>query len=333
MNYRTLGQGLEVSAVGLGCMGMSHAYGAPADKREMRELIASAVDAGCTFFDTAECYGTPDNVHDNEELVGEALAPYRDRVKIATKFGIRFDWGDGQINHAVIADSRPETIRASVEGSLKRLRTDHIDLYYQHRQDPDVPVEEVAGTMGELIVEGKVLAWGLSEVDEDTIRRAHAITPLAAIENRYSMMARWHEGLFDVCEELGIGYVAFSPLANGLLSDKYEDKSAFEHNGEDYRVMMPQFEAEAFERNRALLDLVRSTADDHGCTPAQVSLAWMIGKKPFIVPIPGTRKLDRLLENLGAADVALAENEIASIDSALDAMEMSDVYGGTVVKK
>lgn len=333
MNYRTLGQGLEVSAVGLGCMGMSHAYGAPADKREMRELIASAVDADCTFFDTAECYGTPDNAHDNEEFVGEALAPYRDRVKIATKFGIRFDWDDGQINHAVIADSRPETIRASVEGSLKRLRTDHIDLYYQHRQDPDVPVEEVAGTMGELIVEGKVLAWGLSEVDEDTIRRAHAITPLAAIENRYSMMARWHEGLFDVCEELGIGYVAFSPLANGLLSGKYEDKSAFEHNGDDYRVMMPQFEAEAFERNRALLDLVRSTADDHGCTPAQVSLAWMIGKKPFIVPIPGTRKLDRLLENLGAADVALAENEIASIDSALDAMEMSDVYGGTVVKK
>ena len=204
MKYRILGQGLEVSAVGLGCMGMSHAYGKPSDKKEMRELIAAAVDAGCTLFDTAECYGTPDNAHDNEELVGEALAPYRDRVKIATKFGIRFDWEDGQINHAVFADSRPETIRKSVEGSLLRLKTDHVDLYYQHRQDPDVPVEEVAGVMGDLISEGKVLAWGLSEVGEDVIRRAHAITPLAAIENRYSMMARWHEGLFPVCEELDI---------------------------------------------------------------------------------------------------------------------------------
>lgn len=333
MKYRILGQGLEVSAVGLGCMGMSHAYGKPSDKKEMRELIAAAVDAGCTLFDTAECYGTPDNAHDNEELVGEALAPYRDRVKIATKFGIRFDWEDGQINHAVFADSRPETIRKSVEGSLLRLKTDHVDLYYQHRQDPDVPVEEVAGVMGDLISEGKVLAWGLSEVGEDVIRRAHAITPLAAIENRYSMMARWHEGLFPVCEELGIGYVAFSPLANGLLSGKYADKSAFEDNGEDYRMMMPQFEAEALKRNQALLDLVRDVADSRDCTLAQVSLAWMIRKKPFIVPIPGTRKRDRLVENLGAADVELTAAEVASIDAALDAMDMSDVYGGTTVKK
>ena len=333
MRYRELGRGLEVSAVGLGCMGMTHAYGAPADKREMRELIAAAVDAGCTFFDTAECYGTPDNAHENEELVGEALEPYRDRVKIGTKFGIGFDWEDGQVNHAVFADSRPETIRASIEGSLRRLRTDHVDIYYQHRQDPDVPVEEVAGAVAELIGQGKVLHWGLSEVGADVIRRAHAVCPVTAVQNRYSMMARWHEEVFPTLDELGIGYVAFSPLANGLLSGAYTDRSTFEDNGQDYRVMMPQFEAGAMEKNRALLDLVASTAQVHGCTPAQVSLAWMICKKPWIVPIPGTRRRGRLLENLGAADVVLSEAEVGLIDVALDNMEMSAVYGGTVVKR
>lgn len=332
MKYRELGQGLKVSAVGLGCMGMSHAYGKPADKQQMRELIAQAVDAGCTLFDTAECYGTPENPHDNEELVGEALEPYRDKVKIATKFGLSFDWDDGQVNHDVIADSRPETVRKAVEGSLLRLRTDHIDLYYQHRQDPNVPVEEVAGVMADLIAEGKVLHWGLSEVNEDIIRRAHAICSLAAIQNRYSMMARWHEPLFPALEELGIGLVAFSPLANGLLSGKYTDDSAFEKNGEDYRVMMPQFMPEALERNEALLSLVHETAEAHRCTPAQVSLAWMICKKPWIVPIPGTRKAHRLTENLGAADVVLAPAEAAAIDAALDAMDMSAVYGGATVK-
>lgn len=254
-------------------------------------------------------------------------------MKIVTKFGIAFDWDDGQVNHAVFADSRPKTIRRSVEGSLARLRTDHIDLYYQHRQDPDVPVEEVADTMADLIAEGKVLSWGLSEASEDVIRRAHAACPLAAIENRYSMMARWHEDLFDLCEELGIGYMAFSPLANGLLTAKYLDDSAFEKNGDDYRVMMPQFTPDNLQKNRPLVELIQGVATTHDATPAQVSLAWMICKRPFIVPIPGTRKAERLAENLGAADVKLSADEVATIDAALDAMDLSPVYGGTTVKK
>lgn len=331
MRYRKLGN-LETSAVGLGCMGMTHAYGKPADKAEMRKLIAQAVDLGCTLFDTAETYGTPERPHDNEELVGEALAPYRDRVRISTKFGISFDWDDGQVNHAVFADSRPKTIRASVEGSLKRLRTDHIDIYIQHRQDPDVPVEEVAGVMSELIAEGKILGWGVSEVDAETVRRAHAACPLTVVQNRYSMMARWHEPVFDVCGELGIGFMAFSPLANGLLSGKV-DTSSFSHDGSDYRTMMPQFAEENRARNQELIALVRGIADQHDCTPAQVSLAWIICKRPFIVPIPGTRKAARLAENLGAADVFLSADEVAAIDAQLDAMDMSPVYGGTAVKK
>lgn len=332
MNYRNLGnRGLRVSAIGLGCMGMSHAYGAPADHREMTELLAKAVELGYDFFDTAEVYGTPDNPHDNEELLGSALKPYRNRVVIATKFGLRFDLESGRIPYPLIPDSRPETIRKSVEGSLHRLQTDHIDLYYQHRPDPDVPVEEVAGVVQNLIKEGKVLYWGLSEASEEDICRANAVCPLTAVQDRYSMMARWHEALFPVLEELGIGLVAFSPLANGLLSDRYNAASHFEA-GTDYRAGMPQFQPDSYDKNHDLLQLIRRIAAEKNATPAQISLAWMLCKKPWIVPIPGTRKLDRLQENAGATDVMLTDAEVKQIDKALDAMPMSDVFGGTKIK-
>lgn len=332
MNYRNLGnRGLRVSAIGLGCMGMSHAYGAPADHREMAELLAKAMDMGYDFFDTAEVYGTPDNPHDNEELLGSALKPYRNRVVIATKFGLRFDLESGRIPYPLIPDSRPETIRRSVEGSLRRLRTDYIDLYYQHRPDPNVPIEDVAGTVQDLIREGKVLYWGLSEASEEDICRANAVCPLTAVQDRYSMMARWHEALFPVLEELGIGLVAFSPLANGLLSDRYNAASHFEA-GTDYRAGMPQFQPDSYDKNHDLLQLIRRIAAEKNATPAQISLAWMLCKKPWIVPIPGTRKLDRLQENAGATDVMLTNAEVKQIDKALDAMPMSDVFGGTQIK-
>ncbi|MGN1019772.1 MAG: aldo/keto reductase [Aristaeellaceae bacterium] len=332
MQYRTLGKDLTVSAVGLGCMGMSHAYGAPADTKEMTSLLAQAVDMGCTFFDTAEVYGTPEDPHANEELVGAALRPFRDRVVIATKFGIRFDQTSPAANKPLLPDSRPETIRASVEASLRRLHTDRIDLYYQHRQDPKVPVEDVAEVMRQLMREGKILHWGLSEVTEDTLRRAHAVCPVTAVQNRYSMMARWYESLFPALEELGIGYVAFSPLANGFLSGKYGKTSRFDPRT-DYRSVMPQFRPEAIDRNRALLDLLSGLAADRGATPAQISLAWMLCKKPYLVPIPGTRRPERLEENLGAAAIALSADEVDAIDRALDEMDMSPVFGGTPVVK
>lgn len=329
MNYRNLGnRGLRVSAIGLGCMGMSHAYGAPAGHREMAELLAKAVELGYDFFDTAEVYGTPDNPHDNEELLGNALKPYRNKVVIATKFGIRFDKESGRVPYPLIPDSRPETIRRSVEGSLRRLQTNYIDLYYQHRPDPQIPIEEVAGTMQDLIKEGKVLYWGLSEASEEDIRRANAVCPLTAVQDRYSMMARWHEALFPVLEELGIGLVAFSPLANGLLSDRYNAASHFDA-GTDYRAGMPQFQPDSYDKNRELLQLIRYIASKKNATPAQISLAWMLCKKPWIVPIPGTRKPDRLQENAGAADITLSEEEVKQIDQALDAMPMSGVFGGT----
>ena len=287
MNYRNLGnRGLRVSAIGLGCMGMSHAYGAPADHREMTELLAKAVDMGYDFFDTAEVYGTPDNPHDNEELLGNALKACRNKVVIATKFGLRFDMESGQVPYPLITDSRPEGIRRSVEGSLRRLQTNYIDLYYQHRPDPQIPIEEVAGTMQDLIKEGKVLYWGL------------------------------------------IGLVAFSPLANGLLSDRYNAASHFDA-GTDYRAGMPQFQPDSYDKNRELLQLIRYIASKKNATPAQISLAWMLCKKPWIVPIPGTRKPDRLQENAGAADITLSEEEVKQIDQALDAMPMSGVFGGT----
>lgn len=332
MEYRTLGKDLKVSALGLGCMGMSHAYGAPADKKEMKELMAEAVDIGYAFFDTAEVYGTPENPHHNEELVGEALKPYRNKVAIATKFGIYFDMESNQVNKPLLPDSRPGVIRVSVENSLKRLGTDHIDLYYQHRVDPFVPIEEVAGVMRELIQEGKITHWGLCEADEETIRRAHAVCPVTAIQNRYSMMARWHEGLFPVLEELNIGFVAFSPLANGFLSARYGKDSKFDP-GTDYRSVMPQFAPEAAEQNRNLLELVSMVAEGKHATAGQVALAWMLGKKPYLVPIPGTRKSGRLKENAGAADIKLTAREIEILDRQLDTMEMSNVFGGTNVGK
>lgn len=330
MQYRTLGSDLTVSAVGLGCMGMSHTYGAPADKKEMAELLAQAVDLGYTFFDTAEVYGTPEHPHDNEELVGAALKPYRDKIVLATKFGIHFDMSSTATNKPLVPDSRPEVIRASVEASLKRLGTDHIDLYYQHRLDPKIPIEEVAGVMADLIREGKITHWGLSEATEDTIRRAHAVCPVTAIQNRYSMMARWYEDLFPVLEELHIGYVAFSPLANGFLSGKYDKSSRFDA-GTDYRSVMPQFQPENIDRNHDLLTLLQKLAGQNNATPAQISLAWMLCKKPYLVPIPGTRRLSRLLENAGAADVMLSAEEVSVIDEALNDMEMSEVFGGSKI--
>lgn len=328
MQKRVLGKDLQVSALGLGCMGMSHAYGAPADKKDMTELLARAVDMGYTLFDTAEVYGTADNPHDNEVLVGAALTPYRNRVFIATKFGIRFDMSSPEVNKPLIPDSRPKVIRASVDQSLRRLATDHIDLYFQHRPDPCIPVEEVAGVMADLIREGKITHWGLSEASEELIRRAHAVCPVTAIQNRYSMMARWHEALFPTLEELHIGLVAFSPMANGFLSGAYGKDSRFDA-GLDYRSNMPQFAPDAIDRNQALLDLLRRFAADKQATPAQISLAWMLSKKPWIVPIPGTRKLDRLSENAGAARIALTESEVMELDRALDATEMSEVFGGS----
>ena len=330
MQYRTLGSDLTVSAVGLGCMGMSHAYGAPADKKEMTELLAQAVDLGYTFFDTAEVYGTPEHPHDNEELVGAALKPYRDKIVLATKFGIHFDMSSTATNKPLVPDSRPEVIRASVEASLKRLGTDHIDLYYQHRLDPKIPIEEVAGVMADLIREGKITHWGLSEATEDAIRRAHAVCPVTAIQNRYSMMARWYEDLFPVLEELHIGYVAFSPLANGFLSGKYDKSSRFDA-GTDYRSVMPQFQPENIDRNHDLLTLLQKLAEQNNATPAQISLAWMLCKKSYLVPIPGTRRLSRLLENAGAADVTLSAEEVAAIDKALDGTAMSEVFGGSKI--
>ena len=328
MQYRTLGSDLTVSAVGLGCMGMSHAYGAPADKKEMTELLAQAVDLGYTFFDTAEVYGTPEHPHDNEELVGAALKPYRDKIVLATKFGIHFDMSSTATNKPLVPDARPEVIRASVDASLNRLGTDHIDLYYQHRLDPKIPIEEVAGVMADLIREGKITHWGLSEATEDTIRRAHAVCPVTAIQNRYSMMARWYENLFPVLEELHIGYVAFSPLANGFLSGKYDKSSQFDAET-DYRSVMPQFQPENIDRNHDLLTLLQKLAEQNNATPAQISLAWMLCKKPYLVPIPGTRRLSRLLENAGAADVTLSAEEVSVIDETLNGMEMSEVFGGS----
>lgn len=332
MQYRTLGKDLKVSAVGLGCMGFSHAYGKPTEKSEAIKNILQAVEMGYNFFDTAEVYGTADDPHQNETLVGEALKGCRNKVIIATKFGIHFDMSSPQVNKPLVPDSRPEVIRKSVEDSLKRLGTDRIDLYYQHRVDPKIPIEEVAGVMSDLIKEGKIIHWGLSEADEETIRRAHSVCPVTAIQNRYSMMARWHEKLFPALEELDIGFVAFSPLANGFLSAKYDKNSTFD-NALDYRSNMPQFTEKGVEQNRALLDLIAKIACEKNATPAQISLAWMMCKKPYIVPIPGTRKIERLRENAAAADVALTPDEVKAIDSALDNMEMSEVFGGSKIVK
>ena len=331
MNTHTLGADLTVSAVGLGCMGFSHAYGAPTEKNEAIRSIRAACDLGYTLFDTAETYGTAADPHENEKLVGEALKDVRDKVQIVTKFGIRFDETSTAVNKPLIPDSRPETIRSSVEGSLRRLQTDHIDLYFQHRMDPRVEPETVARVMADLIREGKITHWGISEATEDYLRRAHAVCPVTAVQNRYSMMARQHEALFPVLEELHIGFVAFSPMANGLLTGAYGKDSRFDPRL-DYRSAMPQFTPEAAEQNRALLELLRDLAERKRATPAQISLAWMLCKKPYIVPIPGSRKVERMRENAGAAEVVLYPAEVEALDKALDTIPMSAVFGGTAAK-
>ncbi len=328
MKSRILGKNLEVSPVGLGCMGFSHAYGTATDEKTAVKAIQQAAEMGYTFFDTAECYigeNADGSISYNEELVGKALDSCRDKVKVATKCGVRHE------NRQLVLDSRPETIRTSIEGSLKRLGMDHVDLYYQHRIDPNVGPEEVAGVMANLIQEGKILHWGISETNEEYLRRAHAICPVTCIQNRYSMMARWHENLFSVLEELNVGYVAFSPLANGILSYAFSKGEQFEKA--DYRSAMPQYSEEAFEQNKGLLSLIRGLAAEKNATPAQISLAWMLCKKPYIVPIPGSRKEERIRENLGAAELILTEDEIRTIDEKLNHMEMSAVFGGSPVKK
>ena len=332
MQSRILGKDLTVSAVGLGCMGFSHAYGAPTEEREAVRLIRRAFDLGYTFFDTAEVYGTAENPHGNEELVGKALADVKGRAVITTKFGLRFDFDSGKVPIPLVPDSRPETIRRSVEGSLRRLGMDHIDLYFQHRIDPAVEPEEVAGVMADLIKEGKITHWGISEANEEYLRRAHAVCPVTAVENRYSMMARHYEGLFPVLEELGVGLVAFSPMANGFLTGQYGKGQHFDP-ATDYRAAMPQFTDEAVDQNAALLKLLNDMAAEKHATPAQISLAWMLCKRPWIVPIPGTRKETRMKENAGAADVALSPGEVKALDDALDTMEMSAVFGGTTTGK
>ena len=326
MRTRILGKDLQVSAVGLGCMGFSHAYGAPTETGEAVRMLRRAAEMGYTFFDTAEVYGTPDDPHVNESLVGEALAPVRDKVVIATKFGLRFDFDSGKVPLPLIPDSRPETIRQSVEGSLRRLKTDHIDLYFQHRIDPKVEPETVAEVMADLIREGKITHWGISEANEDYLRRANAVCPVTAVQNRYSMMARQYESLFPTLEELGIGLVAFSPMANGFLTGSYGKDSHFDPKT-DYRAGMPQFAPDAIDQNQPLLDLLRRLAAEKQATPAQISLAWMLCKKPWIVPIPGTTKTERIRENAGAADVVLTAEEIQNIDAKLDTMDLK-VFGG-----
>ncbi len=315
MKYRTLGKDLKVSAVSLGCMGMTHAYGAPSDEKEMIERIHEAFDMGYTMFDTAECYTgiNPDgSIAYNEELVGKALKDIRDQAVIATKCGVFWDE-----NGKMIRDSSPSSIRRSVEGSLTKLKTDHIDLYYQHRIDENVSPEEVAETMKELMKEGKITHWGISETDEEYLRRANAICPVTAIQNRYSMITREYESMFPVLEELNIGLVAFSPLANGFLSGAYTKKDHFT-DPLDFRSHMKQYTDEGFDAYSELLKLIHTLAQERGVSDAAVSLAWMIDRKPYIVPIPGTRKSLRLKENASAADVNLTVEEIEKIDSLLN---------------
>ena len=313
-------------------MGMSHAYGTVSTRKEAEALIAEAIECGCTFFDTAEIYGTTEDPHHNEKLLGEVLKPYRDKIVLASKCGIRFDETATTVNKPLIPDGRPETIRASIDGSLQRLKTDHLDLYYIHRIDPTVPIEETAGAMKELMEQGKITHWGLSEADEDIIRRAHKVCPITAIQNRYSMMYRNYERLFPVLEELNIGFVAFSPLANGLLTAQYNSHAEFEKPG-DYRSAMPQFSEEGLRENEKFMIWIRLLAEEKHATPAQISLAWMSAKKPYIVPIPGTRKVKRLEENMKASEIVLTTEEVRKIDEMLDEMPMSAVFGGSKIKK
>lgn len=324
MQKRRLGKnGLEVSAIGLGCMGMSFGFGPASDKSEMVSLIHAAVDRGVTFFDTAEVYGP----YVNEELVGEALAPYKGKVVIATKFGIQM------VNGKQVLDSKPELIRQSVEGSLKRLKVDAIDVYYQHRVDPNVPIEEVAGVIKDLILEGKIKNWGLSEAGVETIRRAHKVHPLTAIQSEYSMMWRSpEEQLLPTLEELGIGFVPFAPLGKGFLTGTINKHATFDSS--DFRSIVPRFKPENMEANQVLVELIKNIAAGKDATPAQIALAWVLAQKPWIVPIPGTRKLGRLEENLGAAQVELTPEELSDLNDALSRIEISgDRYPAEYAKR
>jgi len=314
MQTRKLGNSnLEVSAIGLGCMGMSFSYGPPKDKQEMTALLGAAVDRGITFFDTAEVYGP----YLNEELVGEALAPFRDRVVIATKFG--FDISPNSDPRGMKGspglNSRPEHIKQAVEGSLKRLKVEAIDLLYQHRVDPNVPIEDVAGAVKELIQEGKVKHFGLSEAGVQTIRRAHAVVPLTALQSEYSLWWRKPEAeVIPTLEELGIGLVPYSPLGKGFLTGKIDENTTFDSS--DFRSTLPRFTPEALKANQALIDLLGSIAEQKQVTPAQIAIAWLLAQKPWIVPIPGTTKLHRLEENIGAVSVELTPADLRDIDDA-----------------
>jgi aryl-alcohol dehydrogenase-like predicted oxidoreductase len=310
MQTRELGRsGLRVSALGLGCMGLSYGYGPATDRTEAIALLRAAVEQGVTFFDTAEAYGP----FLNEELLGEALAPFRDQLVIATKFGFK----DGHADAGL--DSRPERIRAVAEASLSRLKTDRIDLFYQHRVDPNVPIEDVAGTVKDLIAEGKVKHFGLSEAGVDAIRRAHAVQPVAALQSEYSLWWREPEqAVLPVLEELGIGFVPFSPLGKGFLTGAINVDTQFA--ADDFRNSVPRFAAEARQANQVLVDRISAIAADKGATPAQIALAWLLARKPWIVPIPGTTRLRRLTENLGAAAVVLSEADLQQISAALDSI-------------
>jgi aryl-alcohol dehydrogenase-like predicted oxidoreductase len=313
MQKRLLGNsGLEVSALGLGCMGLSFGYGKPTDKNEAIKLIRSAYEQGITFFDTAEAYGP----FTNEELLGEALAPFRSEVVIATKFGFKNGKPDAGM------DSRPETIKSVAESALKRLKTDYIDLFYQHRVDTNVPIEEVAGTVRELIREGKVKHFGLSEAGAETIRRAYAVQPVAALQSEYSMFFREPEKeIIPVLEELGIGFVPFSPLGKGFLTGAITKDTKFDKD--DFRNIVPRFQPEHIAANQGLLDLVNTIAQKNNATPAQVALSWLLAQKPWIVPIPGTTKLYRLQENIGGASLSLSVDELSRINAALATLKIS----------
>jgi aryl-alcohol dehydrogenase-like predicted oxidoreductase len=314
MQKRKLGNSnLEVSALGLGCMGMSFGYGPPADKEMMISLIRTAVERGITFFDTAEVYGP----FTNEELVGEALAPFRGQVVIATKFGFKLGPNGEQMG----VDSRPEHIKEVAEASLKRLKTDTIDLFYQHRVDPDVPIEDVAGAVKDLIQQGKVKHFGLSEAGVQTIRRAHAVQPVTALQSEYSLWWRKpEEEVLPTLEELNIGFVPFSPLGRGFLTGKIDENTTFDSS--DFRNIVPRFTPEARKANQALVDLLRSIGERKNATPAQLALAWLLAQKPWIVPIPGTTKLNRLEENIGAVSVGLTSDDLREIDSAAAKIEV-----------
>ena len=320
MKTRVLGQGLEVSSIGLGCMGMDHAYGAPADREEMIKLIRRAVELGCNFFDTAVVYGEA-----NEVLLGKALEIYnREDVIIATKFGI---YGQKMVDGKPENDlnSKPDSIREQLEGSLERLGVDYIDLYYQHRVDPEVEPEVVAGVMKELLAEGKIKHWGLSNAPLDYLRRAHAVCPVTCIENQYSMVFREPEDeIFKVCEELGIGFVAYSPLGNGFLSGKYDANTVYPEG--DFRNKMGRFSPGVMQKNQVLLDLLKEIADSKNATSAQIVLAWELAQKPWIVPIPGTTKMHRLEENLGGVDIELSPEELKGINAALDALDIDETH-------